>query len=158
MLVFGKERDYIIHDEKNIKGMFGPYRYMSNFHIARVIYEGLEYPSTENAYQAAKSTDPEVRKQFLNITPNESKKLGQKIAKRPDWDEVKYQVMLDVCTYKFSMHEDLREALLSTGDKYIEETNHWKDQTWGVYNGEGKNWLGKVLMEVRSKLKQKNEI
>ena len=154
MLVFGKDRDYIIHDDQNIKGMFGPYRYMSNFHIAPVIYEGLEYPSTENGYQAAKSTDPEIRKQFQNITPSESKKLGQKIAKRPDWDEIKYQVMLDLCTYKFTMHSDLREALLSTYPKYISEENHWHDTYWGVCNGIGENMLGKTLMRIREELKQ----
>ena len=153
MLVFGKEREYVVHDERNIKGMFGPYRFLSNYHIAPVEYEGLEYPSTEAAYQAAKSLDPEVRKKFLNLTPSEAKKLGKTVAVRPDWEDVKYEVMMEVCTYKFTKHSDLREALLLTDDKYIEETNHWKDTTWGVCNGIGKNWLGKILMEIRKTLK-----
>lgn len=73
MVVFGKERDYIVHDESQIKGFFGEYRYLSNFELGDVIYEGIKYPSSENAYQAAKSNDVEVRKQFVNITPSESK-------------------------------------------------------------------------------------
>jgi ribA/ribD-fused uncharacterized protein len=153
MLVFGKERDYVVHDENNIKGFFGPYRFLSNFEVAPVIFEGIEYPSTENGYQAAKSLDPEIRKKFTTITPSEARKLGQKIPVRPDWEFVKYGVMRDVCTHKFTKHAHLREALLATGDKYLEETNHWRDTTWGVYNGVGKNWLGKILMDIRKTLK-----
>lgn len=153
MEVFGKERDYIIHDEKNIKGMFGTYRFLSNYQVIPVLYEGLEYPSTENAYQAAKSLDPVVRKQFLNITPSEAKKLGKKLVIRPDWDEIKYDVMKEICTYKFTQHQSMRDALISTGDRYIEETNHWKDRYWGVCDGVGENNLGKILMEIRASLK-----
>ena len=39
MIVFGKERDYIIHDESQIKGFFGEYRFLSNFELGDVIYE-----------------------------------------------------------------------------------------------------------------------
>jgi hypothetical protein len=31
-------------------------------------------------------------------------------------------------------------------------SNHWKDTFWGVYNGVGKNMLGKLLMQVREEL------
>ena len=155
-MIFGKERDYIIHDRNNVKGFFGKFRFLSNFHVAPVTYEGLDFPSTENAYQAAKTTIPEMREKFLNLTPSEAKKLGQKLEIRSDWEDVKYQVMLDICTEKFTKHSDLREALLETSEMYLEETNHWKDKTWGVCDGEGKNWLGKVLMEIRKKLQ--NEI
>ena len=43
--------------------------------------------------------------------------------------------------------------LLSTGDKYLEETNHWKDTYYGVCDGVGKNVLGKILMSVRNIIK-----
>ena len=152
MIVFGKERSYVVHDDKNVKGFFGPYRFLSNFQVAPVIYEGVNYPSTEAAYQAAKSLDPEIRKQFTNLNPSESKKLGQKIKVRSDWEDVKYKVMLDICTSKFTIHSDLREALISTDGKYLEETNHWMDFTWGVCNGKGTNWLGKILMKIREDL------
>ena len=57
MIVFGKERDYVIHDDNYIKGFFGEYRWLSNFEPCKVFYEGFEYSSSENAYQAAKSLD-----------------------------------------------------------------------------------------------------
>lgn len=31
MFIMGKERDYIVHDEKNVKGFFGEYRFLSKY-------------------------------------------------------------------------------------------------------------------------------
>ena len=153
MIVFGKERDYIVHDESQIKGFFGDYRFLSNFELGDVIYEGIKYPSSENAYQAAKSLNLEIRNQFVNISPNESKKLGRKIDVREDWEEVKYGIMYQIVLDKFSRNYELGDLLIETGDKYLEETNHWKDKVWGVFDGVGKNWLGKILMDVRTQIK-----
>jgi ribA/ribD-fused uncharacterized protein len=153
MIVFGKERDYIVHDESQIKGFFGEYHFLSNFELGDVIYDGIKYPSSENAYQAAKSLDLEIRKQFVNISPNESKKLGQKIDVRKDWEEVKYGIMYQIVLDKFSRNYELGDLLVETGDKYLEESNHWKDKVWGVCDGVGKNWLGKILMDVRTQIK-----
>jgi len=54
---------------------------------------------------------------------------------------------------KFSQSKKLSELLLSTGDKYLEETNNWGDEFWGVCNEVGENNLGKILIRVRKKLK-----
>lgn len=135
-----------------IKEFTGEYRWLSNFHLAAVEYEGLVYPSTEHAYQAAKTTDLELRKQFLKGTPGKAKRLGNKLDLREDWDNVKIQVMYDVCSYKFKNHNSLRDKLLNTRGKYLIEGNTWGDQFWGVCKGEGRNELGKILMKIRSEL------
>jgi hypothetical protein len=54
---------------------------------------------------------------------------------------------------KFNRNPDLRAKLLATADAYLEEGNTWGDQIWGVYNGQGTNWLGKILMQVRTELR-----
>ncbi len=56
---------------------------------------------------------------------------------------------------KFTRNPQLREMLLATGDKYLEETNHWGDKYWGVdyKTGVGFNKLGVILMDVRDRLK-----
>ena len=107
----------------------------------------------KNAYQAAKSLDLEIRNQFVNISPDESKKLGRKTNVREDWEEVKYGIMYQIVLDKFSRNYQLGDLLIETGDKYLEETNHWKDKIWGVCDGVGKNWLGKILMDVRTQIK-----
>lgn len=39
----------------------GESRFLSNFFAVPIMYEGVEYPSVEHAFQAAKSLDPEER-------------------------------------------------------------------------------------------------
>jgi ribA/ribD-fused uncharacterized protein len=71
---------------------------------------------------------------------------------RDDWNDIKIDVMRDLLQEKFS-DDDLRELLLATGDAELIEGNTWNDYFWGVCLGEGQNWLGKLLMEVRKELK-----
>jgi len=153
MQVYGKERDYVVHDKDNIKGFFGQYRFLSNFHTCEIHFDGLIYSSTEAAYQSAKTKDFEKRKEFTILVPNKSMKKGRELEKtsyfRKDWKEVKFDVMSAVIFDKFYRHPKLREALLDTGNKCLEETNHWGDRYWGVCDGTGESNLGKILMAVR---------
>lgn len=142
--------------KRNVDGIYGfffGYRFLSNFHVCDITYEGLNYTSTEAAYQAAKSLDPDVRRRFTKYSPSKSKNEGGLITCREDWPEVKIEIMEELCTQKFTRHEDLKERLLATGDLYLEETNYWKDIFWGVCNGVGENNLGKTLMRIREKIK-----
>lgn len=147
------KREIIIHDEHNIKGFFDNYRFLSNFESCDVLFDGIIYPSSENAYQAAKSLDIEVRKKFVDISSTESKKLGKIVEIRPDWNNIKLDIMYSIVFDKFTRNSKLGDQLIETGDKYLEETNYWKDTFWGVCNGVGKNWLGRILMDVREQIR-----
>lgn len=142
---------YCRHNDYEICGFFGGYRFLSNFYVAHVYYEGMKYPSSEHAYQAAKTLDLELRKPFQNaqLKPAAVKSMGREIACRPDWEDVKFDIMAAIVMDKFFRHRELRNKLLATSQSYLEETNHWKDITWGVYNGRGTNFLGKILMITR---------
>ena len=107
------------------------------------------YPSAEHAYQAAKTLVPEERLLFATAaTPSIAKRLGRKVTLRRDWEEVKNQVMDNICFQKFS-HPELKQKLIDTGDLYLEETNTWGDTYWGVCDGKGRNILGLTLMKIR---------
>lgn len=137
-----------------ILGFKGPYRFLSNFWPAKVELDGLEYQTTEHAYQAAKTLDVAERKEIReSAKPGDAKKLGKKLTMRPDWEQVKFQVMENVVRQKFTKYKDLKEMLLSTGDDYLEETNNWQDVYWGVCNGKGQNKLGKILMKIRDEIR-----
>lgn len=139
---------------ERIEGFFHHYRFLSNFYMAPVVYDGLEYPSTEHAYQAAKTFDLEKRKECSNLSKASQARLwGQKIGLREDWENVKIQVMEDIVRDKFQRHEDLKDLLLQTEDKYLEETNWWKCTVWGVCDGVGENHLGKILMKIRDEIR-----
>ena len=131
----------------------GEYRFLSNFHFARVEYEGVYYRSVEHAYQAAKCADPDHRKTFERMhSPAMAKRAGRKVELRSDWEDVKERVMLDLLRQKFD-YNDLRDALLATGDEELVEGNWWGDTYWGVCRGVGENRLGRLLMQVREEIR-----
>lgn len=135
-----------------IRGFFGAYRFLSNFHQAPLVLDGVTYASSEHAYMAQKTTDPELRRAIANAeTPSKAKALGRAVPLRSDWDSYRLVAMLAVLTAKFSDPE-LGRLLLLTGDRYLEETNDWGDRYWGV-DGHGSNFLGQLLMLVRSNLR-----
>lgn len=57
------------------------------------------------------------------MNPYEAKKVGASLALREDWEGAKYNAMHDVVLAKFSQDEKIREILLSTGEKHLEEGN-----------------------------------
>lgn len=146
---------------EGIYGFQGDYRWLSNMWLCDVIWDDLHFPSSEQAYVYAKLGDNWGRDngwdEYNNITrlsPRQSKVYGHtQIKCREDWDLVKLKVMEEVLTSKFINNEYLRLKLFDTKDLYLEETNAWKDTFLGVYNGVGKNHLGKLLMKLRNELK-----
>lgn len=134
---------------KSINGFFDEYRFLSNFWPCEVEFDDFLYPSVEHAYQAAKTFSLAARQEIRNCrTPGAAKKLGQRIDLRPDWEDVRVEIMRRLLYQKFD-DPDLMALLAATGDAYLEETNTWGDTFWGVCKGTGKNMLGKLLMEVR---------
>lgn len=144
---------YVVHDTCCIKGFFGDYRFLSNFFTSPVLYEGYPFPASENAYQAAKF--PRGRwSEFTQMTASQSKKLGAGAPIDPaEWDQAKYEIMEKIVYAKFTQSSALRERLLDTGYRYLEEANSWGDTFWGRCEGVGENNLGLILMKVREALR-----
>lgn len=131
----------------------GEFAFLSNFYEAEVEYEGIKYPTNEHAFQAAKSLNPARRLEIAMLdTPGKAKRAGRNLLLRHDWEQVKYDIMLDIVFAKFYQHPELATKLLATGDAELIEGNWWNDTTWGVCNGVGSNWLGRILMMVRARL------
>ena len=137
-----------------IDSFSGEYRFLSNFYQAEVEFEGMMYPSTEHAYQAAKTLDLKSRAMFQGGTAGQAKRLGQVIILRDDWtnDNVKISVMYAVLLDKFTRHQDLRKQLIATSPNELIEGITWNDTFWGVCDGKGKNHLGKLLMSIRQEI------
>jgi ribA/ribD-fused uncharacterized protein len=135
----------------------GDYRWLSNFFPVWVVYEGIQYPSIEHAYMSAKSFNELWRKKCSDpeMGPVEIKRLGMSIALRPDWEVIKVEVMAELVDQKFDK-EPFRTKLLDTGDCLIQEGNRWGDKFWGVClrTNQGKNTLGKLIMEKRERLRR----
>lgn len=136
------------------------YGCFSNFHPCQVEYDGLVYPNSECAWQSLKTLDKNIRSRFTTYSPQGAKKIGRRVDLRSDWEDVKYQLMVEVLYAKFSQNSDLGKILLTTGDELlVENTTGWHDNIWGncecdrCKDKEGLNLLGKALMEVREKLR-----
>ena len=136
---------------------FGEHRFLSNFWPAELVWDGIIWPSTEHAYQAAKVLDREERLRISRMrTPSEAKKTGKTLELRDDWEHVKYDIMLEIVRAKFTQNPDLKARLLATGDALLVEGNNWHDRIWGVCppgSSEGLNYLGKILMTVREEMR-----
>ena len=130
----------------------GEFRFLSNFWPCEIELEGIRFPSVEHAYQAAKTLDINTRIQMsLLDTPGQVKKIGKSIELRPDWEEIKIEVMRELLRQKFDItkHYDLWLELHMTKPEELVEGNWWEDTFWGVCKGKGENHLGKLLMEIR---------
>ena len=134
-----------------IKSFSGDYRFLSNFYPVKVVLDGVTYPTVENAYQAAKTLDLEKRMMFLDVFPGFAKRLGQRLELRPDWNDVKLDIMKRLNEQKY-MRPDLRKKLCDTYPIDIVEGNTWGDTFWGVCEGKGSNHLGQILMTIRMQL------
>lgn len=137
---------------KTISEFKGKYFFLSNYYTAPVEYDGILYLNNEAAFQAAKCLAVGERKRFAYLTPPDAKRLGRSVLLRKDWEQVKTQVMYEICLCKFTQNPQLAKMLLETGDAELIEGNTWGDRVWGVCKGEGENRLGKILMRVRAEI------
>ena len=134
------------------------YGEFSNFAPYPIKLKGKIWPTSEHYFQAQKFSgttyEEEIRKAK---SPMKAAELGRsrKVRLRLDWDRVKDNIMYEAVQAKFTQHEELKELLLGTGTAtLIEHTEN--DDYWGDGgDGNGKNKLGKALMQLRSELQKK---
>jgi ribA/ribD-fused uncharacterized protein len=136
---------------------------LSNFSAFTVWWKGLRFDTSEAVYHWEKFDNagltPFERAVLDSIlyapSAHEAFKIGQqhKRLRRPDWDDVKVDVMRDILRAKADQHEYVRRKLLATGERELVE-NSWRDDYWGWGpNRDGQNMLGKLWMEVRAELR-----
>jgi N-glycosidase YbiA len=136
------------------KGKFGSF---SNFAAYPFVLEGKTWLTSEHYFQSKKFSD-KVYAELIRQqpTPTLAAKLGRsrKVPLRLDWENTKDGIMLDGVIAKFSQNPEIADVLLGTHDAEIVE--HTKnDSYWGDGgDGSGKNMLGKILMDVRERLKR----
>lgn len=140
----------------------GKWCIIDNFALTTVLVDighGMkEYPTSEHAFAAAKALYPTVAERIRKAKdPGTAKYMGRECTLRPEWEQVKFQVMWHVLKAKFAQHPQAVAKLLETGTRPIYEGNSWEDQVWGVTkvnNGcwKGRNALGEQLMEIRKEL------
>ncbi len=137
-----------------------PYGCFSNFSAHGIELDGAWWRTSEHYYQAQKfAGTPHAEQVRQAATPKQAAEMGRdrKRPLRPDWEQVKDEVMQRAVLSKFEKHADIREILLGTGDEEIVEASP-SDYYWGCgADGSGLNKLGQILMEVREIVRQREK-
>jgi ribA/ribD-fused uncharacterized protein len=132
------------------------HREFSNFAPFGIELDEAWWPTVEHYYQAQKFADAELRAKIRKAEkPPIAKGLADKNKAiiRPDWDQLKDEVMYRAVRCKFERHDELKALLLATGDEELVESAP-TDTYWGVgRDGTGQNKLGKILMRIRDELR-----
>lgn len=119
--------------------------------------EGDEWPSVEHYYQAMKFDNEQYREKIRQASsPAVARKMGRTRLKRirRDWSNVKEVVMTRAVYIRARSYPELAQALLNTGEQTLVENSQY-DYFWGCgRDRRGNNTYGKVLMNVRRKLRK----
>lgn len=131
---------------------------LSNMYPVTLYIDGKKFNCVEQYFHYCKfkDTDPKYQQRILEqVSGYEQKKLGKSREHKidPNWDVNRNKVMHKALYFKFHDHKEMREYLLSTNDQILIEDNP-HDNYWGIGQGNGKNMLGKLLMELRQELKE----
>jgi ribA/ribD-fused uncharacterized protein len=144
---------------------------LSNFYEVSINYDNKLFKSSEQLFMYLKAiyfkdfnTAAEI---LLAETPGKAKLLGRSVKKfnELEWIKEREKAMFTACYNKFYQISILREILLETGNKTLVESSPY-DVIWGIglkndtdlildeNNWRGLNLLGKILLQVREKIKK----
>ena len=138
------------------------YIYFSPYTAHAIEIDGVVYPTVEHAYQCARYIDKNIIEEIRN-TPSpvkawevSSKYKSIQVSEFKN-DEHKLSVMKDIMRLKARQHEDVRRALLDSGEMEIVKhivtyppgDGFWDDGE----DGTGLNHTGRMWMEIRAELK-----
>ena len=143
---------------------------LSQWWMASFVVAGVTYRSTEHWMMAEKARlfddESTLERILASKSPAEAKKLGREIQHfEPEaWEANKMDIVTTGNLHKFSQHPDLKNFLLSTGDRVLVEASP-VDAIWGIglaadspdaenpARWQGPNLLGFALMDVRDQLR-----
>ncbi len=134
-----------------------PFEPLNNWSPHRVSIWGIDFPTSEHAFQWKKFSEiePSIANEILSAgSPYAVFKISSlNKSKKPDnWAEIKLFIMEEILRAKNNQHEDVRDALKRTGDRTIVE-NSPVDDFWGIGpNKDGQNMLGNLWMKIRDRL------
>lgn len=143
----------------------GETAYFSNFYPCQVVFEGLKFNCSEQAYQYTKAIavnkEGSAHKIKMLSDPQEIKHKGDKLPTTPGWEAQKLSVMENIVYHKFMQNAVLKNKLCDTMDLplYESTTNlFWgcglrlNARQWNSGIFPGKNHMGEILMRTRTKL------
>ncbi|UUN29474.1 NADAR family protein [Streptomyces sp. FIT100] len=145
---------------------------LSQWWPAPFTVDGIEYATAEHWMMAGKARvfgDGEAERRAVGAAnPALAKKAGRLVRgfSGEIWERERFGIVVEGNVHKFAHHADLREFLLSTGDRVLVEASPM-DRVWGIGLAadderaqdpalwRGLNLLGFALMEARERLRSR---
>ena len=142
----------------------------SQFHPCDFEEDGIKFTAAEQYMMYQKAVlfnDHDVAQQILYAeNPMQMKKLGRQVSgfRESVWIDNRERIVSQGNYLKFTQNSTLKQRLLATGNTILVEASP-SDKIWGVglretdplihdkNNWKGLNLLGKILTEVREKIK-----
>lgn len=153
------QRDQVISFRKTTEDFGGLSNMAPGFPITML---GQLIRTSEALYQACRFPHrPDIQRIVIDETSPMTAKMKSKPYRkdsRPDWEDIRVQVMRWCLRVKLAQNwETFSALLLATGDRPIVEDSR-KDDYWGAKAAEddhlaGRNVLGRLLMELREVLR-----
>lgn len=147
---------------RKVKDDFGCFGNMSPHPIE---YKGVVWPTAEALFQAFRFEGrPDIQESLQNEkNPMRAKMLAKKYAASmtsPQLGEQDLNNMRQVLALKLEQHPDVKNILIQTTDQVIVEDCTRRQGGSGLFWGAalkngtwvGKNWLGKLWMELRAEI------
>ena len=143
----------------------------SQWHSSHFVVEGISFNCAEQYMMYRKATlfcDDEIAAQILRSTkPSVQKELGRAVSgyNEAEWLQNREKIVYEGNFHKFTQNENLRKALLGTGETTLVEASP-VDKIWGIglsadnpyaafpEKWKGLNLLGKILTELREELRR----
>ena len=138
-------------------------RYFSAYSPHAIEWRGHVYPTVEHAYHAARYSDATIVDEIRAArSPLKAWEISQrhKDVQIPGFADKKTLVMEELFRAKLSQHEDVRTALIDSGDMEIRKhitagppaDGFWDDGQ----DGTGQNIVGKIWMRLRDELRTRS--
>ena len=139
------------------------YIYFSPYTSHTIEIDGVVYPTVEHAYQCARYSDKKIIQEIraarspVKACEVSTKHKPQQITQFKK-DEYKRAVMKKMMRLKAEQHEEVRKALLDSGDLMIVKkivTYPPGDGFWDIgEDSKGRNEIGKIWMEIREEMRR----
>jgi predicted NAD-dependent protein-ADP-ribosyltransferase YbiA (DUF1768 family) len=127
--------------QKRIEKFTDEFEFLSNHFKSTIGFEGIVYPTVTHAYQSLKLKNQCDRSAIAKFDdPRGVVGYARKCETVGNWSTVSQIVMLELLVQKFK-NPFLREKLLNTGDSFL---------------GDGRNFVGSLLMKVREQIRNES--
>ena len=162
-------KDSTVTTDTHIR-FYGKNSYFSNFYKSRFTMRGLSFSCVEQAFQYGRAraagdfaTANEIK---CESDPAQMKRLGKRHRTQPAALDAERKLMEEAVYLKFTTNKFLAKMLTDTYPKPIYECNPYEkyfstgvriddDEALATQTYPGKNYLGRILEQVRDKLRAK---